>query len=172
MSPNGKNIFLSLAAITLLACGSVSIARAEDGEGDCDRPTSADTVRMVLAEERFWQECAICHIGYPPRMLPTQSWRNIMAGLERHFGMDASLPAKDIEEITFYLAENSTDCWGVELVPLRITSTDWFRRRHNSYVIPPDIWLSRAVRTPANCPACHGNARSGHYSERTVRLPQ
>lgn len=150
----------------------MSVAQTDDGDGDCDRPGRGDTARIAQAKDRFWQECAICHIAYPPGMLPAESWRNIMANLEKHFGMDASLPGKEIEEITVFLVDSSTDCWSGEIAPLRITTTDWFRRKHNSYVIPPDIWKSRAVKSPANCPACHRNAGSGYYSERNVSIPQ
>jgi hypothetical protein len=36
-------------------------------------------------------ECASCHMAYPPALLSQQSWKNLMSGLSKHFGTDASL---------------------------------------------------------------------------------
>ena len=45
---------------------------------------------------RYQQECAACHIAYPPRMLPAESWRRVLNGLPNHFGTDASLDAESV----------------------------------------------------------------------------
>ena len=42
---------------------------------------------------RYQQECAACHVAFPPGMLPADSWRRLMNDLPRHFGTDASLDA-------------------------------------------------------------------------------
>ncbi len=172
MLPNGKNFFRLLAMAALAMCGTICIAQDNDSGGNDERPACVDAVRIARAEVIFVQECTSCHIGYPPRMLPTESWRNIMATLEKHFGMDASLPAREIEEITVYLADSSTDWCLVEAAPRRISETDWFQRKHNAYVISPDIWGSRAVKSPANCTACHRQAWRGDFSEQYIRVPQ
>ena len=39
----------------------------------------------------YTQECGSCHVAYPPGMLPARSWQRIVAGLENHYGSDASL---------------------------------------------------------------------------------
>ena len=39
----------------------------------------------------YRQECGDCHVAYAPRLLPAGDWRRLMAGLDRHFGSDASL---------------------------------------------------------------------------------
>ena len=45
----------------------------------------------------YKQECAGCHMAYPPGMLPAGSWSRMMKGLDQHYGTDASLdPAMEI----------------------------------------------------------------------------
>ena len=39
----------------------------------------------------YQEECASCHMAYPPGLLPARSWEKIMAGLESHFGDNAEL---------------------------------------------------------------------------------
>jgi hypothetical protein len=38
--------------------------------------------------------------------------------------------------------------------------------------VSASLWKSEAVRSPANCAACHTRAEQGDYSERTLRLPK
>lgn len=176
MRLNGGKLFQLLAVVVLVMCGTLSVAQS--GDGEYNGTNYGKTVWMAEVNATFLRECGECHIAYPPGMLPTQSWRKIMAGLETHFGRDASLPAKEIEEITAFLVDNSSDCWGAELAPLRstellrITETDWFQRKHNSYVISPNIWKSPAVKSPSNCEACHRQAERGDFSEQNRKIPK
>ena len=52
---------------------------------------------------------------------------------------------------------------------LRITETRWFRHEHDE--VPPATLQSPAVKSAANCGACHLNADSGRFSEREIRIP-
>ena len=46
----------------------------------------------------YQQECAACHLAYPPGMLPAPSWKRIMGGLEHHYGTDASLDEASVRQ--------------------------------------------------------------------------
>lgn len=133
-------------------------------------PAAADKVRLP-PNPAYKAECASCHVAYPPALLGAESWRRLMAGLDRHFGSDASLDAKAHEEISRYLAANA----GRRDMPPgeepRITTTRWFHKEHDREV-PAALWKSAAVKSAANCGACHTRADDGDYSERTLRLPQ
>ena len=52
-------------------------------------------------------ECASCHMAYPPGLLSEKSWQNVMNGLSKHFGTDASIDQKDQTEIAGWLKKNS-----------------------------------------------------------------
>ena len=121
----------------------------------------------------LWQqECSSCHLAYAPGLLPAESWRKIMKGLDQHFGSDASLTAQENEEITDFLVRNASNCWSAPTAPLRITESVWFRHKHDGHKIAPSVWKKPQVKSPANCGACHTQAESGDFSERNIRMPQ
>lgn len=128
----------------------------------------------VLADPRpapthpgWKRECGACHLAYPPSLLPAASWRALMAGLERHFGSDASLDASEVREIGDFLQAHAGRGRGA---PLRITETAWFRHEHDE--VAAAVWKRKAVGSRANCQACHRDAEQGRFAERHVRMPR
>ena len=122
--------------------------------------------------ERWKAECGSCHIAYPPQLLPAQAWQRIMSGLDRHFGTDASLDAAAAAEIGLYLERYSGSERRAQTAPgsLRITETAWFRREHDE--VPLASWKHPAVKSAANCAACHTSAEQGDFRERNIRIPR
>ena len=133
-------------------------------------PAAADEPRLPL-NPAYKAECGSCHVPYPPKRLPAASWQQLMARLDRHFGSDASLDAKAQDEISRYLAANAGRRDAPPGAEPRITETRWFRKEHDKEV-PAALWKSAAVKSAANCAACHTRADDGDYSERTLRLPK
>lgn len=148
---------------------------------------SALSVNTVMAGEHVYtitpvykEECASCHVAYPPGLLSAASWRAVMAGLDRHFGSDASLDAAKAKEISQFLEANAArkskyaavDAQGKPL--LRMTETDWFLREHRDGHdgLSRAVWSLPTVKSPANCAACHRGAEQGSYAESEIRLPR
>lgn len=121
---------------------------------------------------KYRQECAACHVPYPPGMLPSRSWLHLMSALPHHYGTDASLDAATVKQLAGWLTENAGTYRAVGEVPLedRITRTGWFIRKHDE--IPSSVWLRPAVKSAANCAACHTRADQGDFNERYVRIPR
>lgn len=130
----------------------------------------ADAGVAPATNERWKAECGSCHVAYPPRLLPAGSWQQLMQRLDRHFGTDASLDAKAQEEISRYLAANAGRREPPPGAEQRITETRWFAKEHRE--VPATLWKGTAVKSAANCGACHTRAEDGDYSERTLRLPK
>ncbi len=128
----------------------------------------------VPAQSKYQQECAACHVAYPPGLLPAASWQRLMAGLGAHFGVDASLDAASQREIGDWLKTHAGTYKRVSAEPPqdRITKSAWFLRQHNAHEIDPAIWKRAAVGSPSNCAACHGNAAKGNFNERDIRIPK
>ena len=101
----------------------------------------------------YRSECASCHVAYPARLLPPASWQQLMAGLERHFGSDASLDAAAHEEISRYLAANAGRRAPPPGAEPRITATRWFLKEHG------------VVKNPSNCIGCHTGAEQGNFDD-------
>ena len=130
----------------------------------------ADREVFDVANPVYRNECGSCHVAYPPQLLPKASWQAVMAGLDKHFGTDASLDPSTAKTIQTYLESNASRRAASGRLPLRITESAWFKREHDE--VAPGTWNSAAVKSPANCGACHTKADQGDYSERTLRVPR
>ena len=128
--------------------------------------------RAAAPANPTWKaECGSCHMAYPPSMLPAASWRAVMSGLDKHFGVDASLDAKTAAEIGAYLEKNAGRGRTSAVRPvLRITDTGWFQEEHDE--IGAATWKNSKVKSPSNCAACHQGAEQGNFGEHSVRIPR
>jgi hypothetical protein len=126
----------------------------------------------VPPNERWKTECGSCHVAYPPKLLPAETWRRIMAQLDRHFGSDASVDAAAAAEIGAYLERYSASQrrTGPLSDSLRITETRWFVHEHDE--ISAAVWTLPAVKSAANCTACHTAAEQGDFRKRNIRMPR
>lgn len=127
-------------------------------------------------------ECASCHTLYHPALLPERSWRKLMAGLDQHFGENASLDAATQKEIGEFLSSHAADrdnsrrarkiaqSIPAGRTPLRFSETDYFTRKHDE--IRADVWKRQAIASKANCAACHPGAEQGNFDEHGVRIPR
>ncbi len=159
-----QNYFRMFAAVLLIGA-MASAAHAEDDDDDDEH--------MPAAKNALWQsECGSCHVAFPPRLLPAESWRAVMSGLDKHFGTDASLEPAAAREIGAFLEKNAggsrRSTTGKPV--LRITETRWFVREHDE--VPERVWKNPKVKSAANCAACHIQAESGNYSEHNIRIPK
>jgi hypothetical protein len=113
-------------------------------------------------------ECGACHIVYPAKLLPAQSWQQVMGSLAKHFGTDASLDPAAAKRIEALLVQGAGQPRRMRLAPgqpapLRITEMQWFLREHDE--IPPSRWRSPKVRSASRCEACHVNAERGQFDD-------
>ena len=118
----------------------------------------------------YASECGSCHVAYPPQLRPARSWQHLMGRLDRHFGSDASLDAKAHVAISRYLEANAGRRAASAGPEPRITESRWFRKEHDEP--SASIWTNPAVKSAANCDACHTRAADGDYSKRTRRVPR
>lgn len=131
-----------------------------------------DGLPRVPLLPKYQQECAACHVAYPPGLLPAASWQRLLSGLPHHYGTDASLDAASVQALSAWLAAYAGTYRRVrEEPPLdRITRSAWFVRKHDE--VPASAWTRPAVGSAANCIACHTKAEQGDFNERSVRIPR
>lgn len=152
---------LKRAGLWLLLATAAASAHA-----DRDRAAAPPPPPLVV------QECGSCHLVYPARLLPAASWQALMGGLQRHFGSDASLDPAATRAIGDWLVANAGSGRRAGEAPPenRITRSAWFLREHRG--IASAVWARPAVRTPANCGACHAGAAQGDFDEHAVHIPR
>ena len=158
-------------ATTLAIAAWIGLAGAARAADDYPPVTHRATV----------EECGACHMVFPPQMLPARSWRAIMAGLDKHFGDDASLKPAKTDEIARFLTANAADAGGREkgkeflktlptaVTPLRITELPHWIKEHDD--VKPAVWSRKSIKAKSNCVACHTKAVQGDYDEDRVKIP-
>ena len=149
----------ALAALALVASVLPTVSFADDPGGG-----------PAALLPKYQAECAACHIAYPPRLLPAQSWARVMGDLKHHFGTDASLDPASVTEISGWLAANAGGTRRSAGAGDRITTSAWFVREHRE--VPAATWRLPAVNKPSNCAACHRGAEQGIFNEHDVRIPR
>jgi Dihaem cytochrome c len=159
------NVAMRTATTTLLVALAAA-AHADDG------PQAA---RVPLLP-KYRQECAACHLAYPPALLPAASWARLMDNLPRHFSADASLDAASVQEIGRWLQAHAADSAGGNRRAAtpppedRITRSAWFVREHRE--VRAAVWSRPSVKSASNCAACHSRAQQGDFDEHNVRVPR
>jgi len=130
----------------------------------------ADGHKLAVPGNPKWQaECGSCHMAYPPQLLTAENWRQMMQGLDRHFGANATLDAKENAEILAFLEPYAARDQKYSASTQRISDTAWFQRKHRE--VSNSVWSHAKVKSRANCTACHVTAERGDWSERSIRMP-
>jgi hypothetical protein len=131
---------------------------------------SGPDVRNVPILKEYANECAACHMAYPPGLLGAPAWGRIMSGLDKHYGSDASLDADTVRKISMWLEANASRRRGMQNPPEdRITTSEWFVREHRQFT--QQDWAHPSVGGASNCMACHQGADRYGFDDDNVRLP-
>ncbi len=140
--------------------------------GVCTWASASEHERRVDLLKAYQQECSACHTAYSPAMLPAASWQRIMSGLDRHYGVDASLDRTTVTEVSRWLLDHAGTSRKVSAAPPedRITRSAWFEREHRK--VSDAVWNRASVGSRGQCAACHTRADQGDYDEDHVRIPR
>jgi hypothetical protein len=170
-----KTIWLVLfaaAALFLWAGPGQAHDHEEEPRGRHDRAAPLGGEAAPAGEEaRYRKECGACHLAYPPAMLPAAAWRRTMAGLERHFGQNAELDSETGAALERWLvarAGGSRHQPANQAAP-RLTETPAFSEEHGE--IDRRVLARSAVRSLANCSACHPGAAKWDFDEERAKIP-
>jgi cytochrome b len=136
--------------------------------------------RVLAGDPAYQDECGACHDAFHPSLLPADSWRQIMAGLDDHFGEDASLDPATAQSIAQWLSANAAETWDSEAAnrfrilaagqPLRITTTPYWVAKHEE--VPVAAFQRKSVGSKVNCVACHGDAGTGLFDDDAISIPK
>ena len=145
------------AVAALMLCASAAWAQAAGLKG---------------APAAFATECSSCHIGYAPALAGEAQWRGIMGGLDKHFGVDASIDDQAQQTISNWLLSHAAkgSRYAKPSADFRISTSAWFVRQHEE--VGSKVWKRASIKSAANCGACHSGAARGDFDEDRVKIPQ
>jgi hypothetical protein len=159
-----KSSKLAALATTLLILATSTHA---DGGNKTDKYGPVATMPASVKSE-----CASCHMVYPAGLLVAKDWQRILSKLDKHYGTDASVSQQELALIAPYFVNNAST-WPERHVSTtdlpRLTTTPWFVRKHNE--LPNKVFTHAAIKSAANCAACHTQAEKGGFSERQIVVP-
>lgn len=137
-----------------------------------------------IKPDPVWRsECATsCHGAFHPTLLPAESWKRIISGLDDHFGDSAGVDEQSKNRILSYLLAASSDRSVTEAskkllysipkgeVPLRITEVPYWADKHSE--IDPDVYARKSITSKSNCKACHPGADLGSFEDKDISVPE
>jgi hypothetical protein len=158
--------FSSLCGWTLtLSQGDVSMAAQPTAVLAQSVPAAITTVDVVpeslqLAQETYMARCATCHIGLPPAVLPSESWKNILQD-DNHYGVPwTPMRNPDLALAWKYLRTFSRPNNPTEDPPYRVARSEYFKILH------PKVKFTEPVKI-GTCVSCHPGVSSFNFRDLT-----
>ncbi|AFZ60457.1 cytochrome C [Anabaena cylindrica FACHB-243] len=114
-----------------------------------------------LGQELYLENCASCHIGIPPAIFPTQTWKNLIED-SQHYGVQIQ-PLVDPQRILVwkYLSTFSRVRLEDEATPYRFNRSRYFQALH------PDVKLPKPLQVNS-CVSCHPGASKYNFRSLTT----
>lgn len=152
----------SVVAVAARAIGAALAIAALSAQAAAPTPPNAST---------YQEECGTCHTAYPARFLKPAEWATVLVSLDRHYGTDAMLDAATTSTVALHLGVGIPPAHVSSTTALpRITRSGWFVHEHDE--ISAATFKAPAVRSAANCSACHTGADRGDFDEHSISMPQ
>jgi ribosomal protein L32 len=115
---------------------------------------------LELAQETYMARCATCHIGLPPAVLPSESWKNILQD-DNHYGVPwTPMRNPDLALAWKYLRTFSRPNNPTEDPPYRVARSEYFKILH------PKVKFTEPVKI-ATCVSCHPSVSSFNFRDLT-----
>ena len=143
------------------------------GMGIIAHDTMAGGKLAAPPNERFRSECGSCHIAYPPQLLSAHCMATdhvaarpaLRDRRERRPGRRSG--DRRIPRTLFRLRSGA-----MRFRPTAYASPKPAGSCMSTSEVPSAVWKLPAVKSAANCAACHTNAEQGDFRERNIRIPR
>ncbi|XGV99087.1 MAG: diheme cytochrome C [Leptolyngbya sp. BL-A-14] len=128
------------------------------------KPATIGTVDVVpkglkLGQELYLENCASCHLGIPPQVMPTETWRQLLQDSQHYGAQIQPLVEPSLQVVWQYLRTFSRPQAAEEDIPYRIYQSRYFKALHPKVKLPTRLGLS-------SCISCHPGA--GKYDFRSL----
>jgi hypothetical protein len=109
-----------------------------------------------LGEELYLENCATCHIGIPPAVFPTQTWKSLLQD-NQHYGLQVKQLVDPPRILVWrYLSAFSRPQLESEQTPYRFASSRYFKALHPKIKLPNPVQAS-------SCVSCHPGANEFNF---------
>lgn len=160
----------SLNSTARLPASTEIIAQTTEQETDpeADQVADPDPAGLVdpipeehrLGQELYLENCATCHVGLPPAVMPTESWREILTKPYHYGAQITPLTQPSLQIAWNYVSLYSRPLKEGEDVPFRLRSSRYFKVLHPKVSFPEPV-------TVRSCVTCHPAAAQFNYRSLT-----
>jgi hypothetical protein len=106
---------------------------------------------LQLAQDAYLENCATCHIGVPPAVLPTETWQQLIQD-PQHYGVEIKPLQNPYRSLVWnYFRTFSRPKLINENIPYRLAQSRLFTALH------PKVKFSQPIRL-GSCVTCHPGA--------------
>jgi len=117
--------------------------------------------RYKFGQELYLENCTTCHIGIPPAVLPTETWRDLLQDAQ-HYGVELKPLIDPPRRLAWnYLQTFSRQLPPEESTPYRVADSNYFRVLHPGIDIPRKFNLT-------SCVTCHPGANQFNFRSLTA----
>jgi mono/diheme cytochrome c family protein len=121
--------------------------------------------RYQLGQELYLENCATCHVGLPPAVMPSQTWVQILPDAN-HYGVQiTALTEPSLQFVWSYVSNYSRPMLSNEQVPYRLRQSRFFKALH------PKVEFSQPINVQS-CVTCHPAAAQFNYRSLTPEWQQ
>ena len=113
-----------------------------------------------LGQQLYLENCATCHVGLPPAVLPDKTWAEILPDAS-HYGVQIKpLEPLSLQIVWRYVSHFSRPLNPDEQIPYRLPQSRYFKALH------PKVQFSQPP-TVQSCVTCHPAAAQFNYRSLT-----
>ncbi len=117
--------------------------------------------RYQLGQQLYLENCATCHIGLPPQVLPTETWRRLLQD-PQHYGQTLKLLVDPPRLLVWnYLQTFSRPQTKEEELAYRVASSRYFKALH------PKVKMSQPANI-SSCVTCHPGVSQYNFRKLTA----
>ncbi len=129
-------------------------------------PATIGTVDVVpkglkLGEDLYLATCATCHVGLPPEIMPTETWRQLLQDSQHYGAQLQPLVDPNLQIVWQYVRAFSRPQGADEDIPYRIYQSRYFKALHPKVKLPTRVGLS-------SCISCHPGADKYNFRSLTA----
>jgi hypothetical protein len=124
------------------------------------QPEDAVPERYQLGQQLYLENCASCHVGLPPAVMPSQTWADLLQD-SQHYGVQVTpLLEPSLQIVWRYVSNYSRPILKNEIVPYRLQQSRYFKALHPKveFASPPTV---------NSCVTCHPAAAQFNYRSLT-----